>query len=796
MKQVVLVLIGILCWLGNSPLVSGQSKIISGQVVDVLTGAELLGATLYWKDQPSTAVVSDDQGRFSLPSIPAVDSLELSYIGYQKQIIYVPAHSSSELLIRMIPSAQGLAEFVVEGKSQFVHSQSTDLGRNIIDVERLKSLPSLFGEVDVLRSLQLLPGIQTAGEGTTGLFVRGGAADQNLIQLDGAPVYNPSHFFGFFSVFNPDALEQVDLYKGNIPATFGGRASSVVDITMKEGRPDRLHAAGGIGNISSKITLDGPLFSEKSSFLLTGRRTYADLFLKLSNDASINSNKLYFYDLGAKFTFRPSDRDKLSFSTYFGSDYLQAGNLFGFGWKNWVGSADWKRTLRPDLYLDLNAYSSRYRYQVEVMDNDNGFLWNNLLSESGVKTTLSYILNSANTFEVGMKSQLFHFRPVEMSTQPGSSLVPVETNPGNALLQSFFVSGESELGTKLKLETGLRWSLFARVGQGLEYQYEDSVYPSSQTITDTLYFSRLQLMKFYQGLEPRIAMRYSISPSLSLKASYNRNYQYTQVATNSSAGLPIDRWVLSGEYIRPLQADQFSAGLFKDIKGGIWEMSVETYYKKYQHLIDVRQGGEVLFSDQIEAEVFEGKGWSYGAELLLRKNTGRTTGWLGYTYSRTFRQVAGISLGQPYAPRYDRPHDVSLVLQHDFSKRLSGNATFVYATGQAVSYPVGSYVVDFQQLPLYPEERNEDRFPDYHRMDVSVTLKDKEKGKRWKGSWSLSVYNIYGRKNPYSYQFTDIINNDINFTSSSGDPIYSKRPGVVMTYLFTFLPSISYNFEF
>ena len=671
------------------------------------------------------------------------------------------------------------------------------MGRSTLPIATIKNIPALFGEVDLLRSLQLLPGIQTAGEGTTGLFVRGGSADQNLIQIDGAPVYNPSHFFGFFSVFNPDALENVELYKGNVPAQYGGRLSSLIDVSLKEGNTQKIRGEGGIGLISSRLTVDGPLFSEKSSFVVSGRRTYADIFLGLSNDPNIKNNSLYFYDLSGKLMFRPSDKDKITISSYYGADFLGLSEQFGFGWINWVNSAVWNRTINDRLFLDVNLYYSQYTYDVGFDDEDNGFNWSNKLAETGLKTNLIFVPKEGLQFNVGFHSQHYGFAPISLLPSEGSGIENIETSPRNGIQNNFFVSSLFDVNPNLSIEAGLRLGLYNQVGNGVTYLYENSELPSNEvSITDTLSFNRFENMKFYHGWEPRMALRYLLSPNLSFKAAYNRNFQYIQVATNSSAGLPIDRWIPAGEYISPIRSDQFSIGLFQNLNDNKWEVSLETYYKDFQDVIDLRQGANLIFTDNIETEILSGRGWAYGIEFLLRKNFGKTTGWLGYTYSRTFRQIEGISLGMPYNPRFDRPHDLSLVLNHQFNKSWSSSFTFVYTTGQAVTFPIGIYEVDNQRLPLYGPMRNEDRFPDYHRADVSITYKRPDKGRRWRGSWNLSVYNVYGRKNPFSYQFTEILNEEVNFRPSPAEPVVSRRPGVVKTYLFTYLPSLTYNFEF
>ncbi|WP_245949423.1 TonB-dependent receptor [Echinicola strongylocentroti] len=592
MKKLISFWIMVMTALGCPQLANGQvSTSLQGVVLDKDSGETLVGASVYWKSAAAKGVTSDEVGEFELPVVSLPDTLVVKYLGYETVRIHIDHRHLDEVVnVSLNPTAAGLEEVVVEGQSEEVITQSVDMGRNIVPVATLKSIPSLFGEVDVLRGLQLLPGIQTAGEGTTGLFVRGGSSDQNLIQLDGAPVYNPSHFFGFFSVFNPDALDQVDLYKGNIPATFGGRLSSVVDISMKDGRTDRIHGSGGIGNISSKITVDGPLFSEKSSFVVTGRRTYADLFLKLSNNEEINSNQLYFYDLGAKMTFRPSDRDKIAISSYYGQDYLQAGDMFGFGWKNWVNSILWDKTFSEKTFLNVNGYYSQYDYQIDIMDDDNGFSWSNLISEGGLRWFFTLAPSDKAVFEVGAHSRYYHFSPVDMTTSPESQITPITTHPGNAVQQDFFVSGELDISPKLKVEGGLRWSMYAQIGKGAEYIYNEGPAQDNAAIIDTVYYDRLRPMAFYQGKEPRIALRYKITKDLSFKSAYNRNFQYLQVASNSSAGLPIDRWALANEYIHPIMADQYSAGVYKTVNEGDWEFSVEGYYKEYDRIIDVKQG--------------------------------------------------------------------------------------------------------------------------------------------------------------------------------------------------------------
>lgn len=769
---------------------------LQGIVLDRENSLPLPGASVFWENDISTGVVSGLDGSFSIPVSELPAFLKLSFVGYETSTREITEKDLDKVLkFFLSPEEMSLQEVLIQELRPDENLRSLETGKNRVPIQTIKNIPALFGEVDLFRSLQLLPGVQTAGEGTTGLFVRGGSADQNLVQLDGAPVYNPSHFFGFFSVFNPDALSEVELYKGNMPASFGGRLSSLIDVSLREGNNSKIHGEGGIGTISSRLTLDGPLFSENSTFVISGRRTYADVFLGLSSDEDIRNNKLNFYDLSGKAVFRVGDRDRISVSSYQGRDFLGLDDQFGLGWSNWVNAAQWSRNISAESFFDLEVYHSRYNYQLEFDDPENGFEWGNRLSESGVKGTWSQIRKQIQTYW-GFHSQLYHFAPIELTPSPGNIFDPISTNPKNGLLNNVFAGASLELNPKLSMEAGIRWGLFNQLGSGVKYLYEGGVPGPDVEIVDSVQYDRFENIQFYQGLEPRLAFRYLINDQFSIKTAYNRNFQYVQIASNSSAGLPIDRWILADSYVQPIRSDQVSLGFFRNFQENKWELSVEGYYKTLDGIIDLRNGAQVLFTDNVETEILSGKGWSYGTEFLLRKNVGKTTGWLAYTWSRAWRKIEGISQGQAYNPRFDRPHDVTLVLNHEFSSKWSAGVTFVYTTGQAVTFPIGTYESDNQQLPLFSQFRNEDRFPDYHRMDASITWKNDNKGKKWRGSWNFSIYNLYGRKNPFAYEFRQIYNDDIGFDPGEGTPINSSRQGIVMTYLFTFLPSITYNFQF
>lgn len=787
----------ILFCLHSGVILAQDQEEISGIVLDAVNSKPMPGASVYWENDISSGVVTNLEGQFLIRSTALPARLVISFLGYQKSIRSINLNESLKLVkIFLKPEDLSLEEVIIQERRPDQQIKSLETGKVSVAMETLRNIPALFGEVDLLRSLQLLPGVQSAGEGTTGLFVRGGSNDQNLVQIDGAPVYNASHFFGFFSVFNPDALDKVDLYKGNMPSSFGGRLSSLIDVSLKEGNNQQIHGEGGIGSISSRFTINGPLGGEKSTFVVSGRRTYADVFLKLSGDEDLRNNSLNFHDLSAKFVFRIGDKDKLTVSSYQGADFLGLDDSFGLGWSNWVSSAQWNRNLSDRAYFDLQVYHSKYDYLIEFDDVDNGFEWNNKLSETGAKAQWSITSKTNSQVFWGFQTQYYHFSPIELLPLGENTITPIVTNPKNGLLNSFFFGFTHAFNPKLSAEGGLRAGFYNQIGNGVDYLYSTPSPQNSDDIIDSIRYNTLENIKFYQGLEPRLAFRYLINEQFSIKTAYNRNFQYVQIASNSSAGLPIDRWILAGTYVPPIRADQISLGLFHNFDENRWEFSVEGYYKDFRNIIDLKNGANVLFNDNVETEILTGNGWAYGAEFLLRKNIGKTSGWLAYTYARTWRKIEGISEGKAYNPRYDRPNDVTLVVNHEFSPRWSAGMTFVYTTGQAVSFPIGTYTVDRQVLPLYSELRNEDRFPDYHRMDASVIYKNTDKGKKWSGSWNFSIYNLYGRKNPFSYEFREIYNNDIRFEKSEDGPSVSSRPGVVMTYLFTFLPSITYNFKF
>lgn len=775
-----------------------QRYTLSGYIRDAATGEELIGATVQVVELSGTGATTNIYGYYALPLPAGSYTLRYQYLGYQSVVRQLTLQADTRLIIELQPEEAQLQEVVITGEREDANVSDVGMSRETLQIERIKSIPALFGEVDVLRTIQLLPGVQTAGEGTTGLFVRGGAADQNLVLLDEATVYNASHLFGFFSVFNPDAIKNLEIYKGGIPARFGGRLSSILDIQMKEGNNKEYAVSGGVGLIASRLTVEGPIIKDRSSFIVSGRRTYADVFLGLSSNENIKNNTLYFYDLNAKANYILNENNRFYLSGYFGRDVLGLKDLFGLDWGNATATARWNHLFNERLFLNTSLIYSNFSYGFEGDDGTTKFLWSSKMKEANAKFDFTYYPSATNTLTFGLNTLYRHFGAPSIDIEGDSEFIQPEIFDRYALETALYVGSEWKPSPKFTLEYGLRYSLFNNLGPSRVYIYEEGSERTNDAIIDTVAFGRLRSIKFYSGLEPRLASRYMLGARSSIKASYNRTRQYLQVASNATAGLPIERWIPADRYIRPLLADQVALGYFRNFSNNRYEASIETYYKWMDRIIDFKLGEQssILFSNNLESEILEGKGWAYGTEFLLRKKTGRTAGWIAYTLSRTMRQIPGINDDKPYPARYDRIHDLSVVLSQELSPRITVSGTFVYSTGAAVSLPVGKTEIGGFIIPVYNDnQRNAFRMPNYHRMDLSATLKNKEKpGQWWRSSWTLAVYNAYARKNPFAITFDQIYNGDPG-VDPFDEPITSREAGAVKVYLFSIIPSITYNFE-
>ncbi|MGE3654864.1 MAG: TonB-dependent receptor plug domain-containing protein, partial [Flavobacteriales bacterium] len=690
--------------------------------------------------------------------------------------------------IKIFSNATDLGVFEVSAEREDENIRSTEMSVTKIDIKEIESIPVLFGERDILKTIQLLPGVKSAGEGNAGFFVRGGSSDQNLILLDEAPVYNASHLLGFFSVFNSDAIKDLKLYKGGIPAEYGGRLSSVMDIKMKEGNSKKLSATGGIGLISSKLTIEAPIVKDKGSFIISGRRTYADLFLKLSNNEDQKNTKLYFYDLNLKANYQLTEKDRLFISGYFGRDNFGFANRFSFTWGNTTGTVRWNHLFNDKLFSNTSFIYSDYNYKIDIAAA--GFSINSKIRDFNFKQDFDFFWNDHNKLKFGANIIHHTFDPGEISST-GEAIGNTKIENRYSVESSAYVSNEQKFNELWSATYGFRYSNFTQIGPGEIYTYNDK-----GDVTDTTKYIGNNAVQTYHGFEPRISINYILNETSSIKTSYNRMYQYLHLLSNSSGNNPTDTWLPSSNNIKPEIADQVALGYFKNFKDNTFEFSVETYYKAMQNTIDYRTGAEITLNPTVEGEILNGKGRAYGLEFFLKKRKGKFTGWISYTLARTEVQFDQINKGAWYPAKQDRTHDLSVVGMFAITERLKISSTFVFYTGNAVTFPTGKYVIDGQIINLY-SARNGSRMPNYHRMDIGITLDgknykwvtnletgEKEKVKRkFESSWNFSVYNVYARENAYSF----------TFRPKEDNPVQTE---IVQLSLFKIIPSISYNFNF
>jgi hypothetical protein len=767
----------LLCLILGSASLLAQKFTISGTVKDAKTGEELIGASIRLKATPSVGTVTNEYGFYSLTLEKGTYTVLYDFIGYAQVEKELVLDKNQQLDMPIGESAKQLETVVISSKKQDDNIKTAQMGVEKIDIKDISKVPVLFGEKDILKTIQLLPGVKSAGEGQSGFFVRGGAVDQNLILLDEAPVYNANHLLGFFSTFNSDAIKDASLIKGNTPPQYGGRLSSVLDIKMNEGNNQNFGVSGGIGLISSKLNIEGPLEKDKSSFLLTGRRTYADMFLKLSSDSSIKNNTLYFYDLNAKVNYKLSSKDRLFLSGYFGRDRLGFGDAFGIDWGNTTGTMRWNHVWNDKLFSNTSLIYSNYDYQIKITQGGTNFKINSEIEDFNVKQEFQFFPNPQNSWRFGANVIRHALVPGSVTNESTDGTGPTfELQKRYSLESALYAGNDQQIGEKWRLNYGLRLSMFNVLGGSNYYNID-----ADGKILDTLKYTKGEIVKTYAFLEPRLSLSYSLTPSLSLKAAYARNTQNMHLLTNSTTSSPTDRWIGSSNIIKPEVADQVSVGYFQNFKDNKYEFSVETYYKTMQNQVDYRDGARLRANDAVETELLFGKGRAYGVEVLLKKKTGAFTGWVAYTLARTERQIAGVNNGNWYAARQDRTHDIALVGIYQLNPKWTFAATWVYQTGNAATFPSGKYLVN-DVVQFYYTERNGYRMPAYHRLDMSATWQLKKR-KRWESELAFSVYNVYGRENAYT----------IDFRNKENDPTQTEA---VQTALFKYIPSVSYNFKF
>ena len=751
---------------------------LSGFIKDE-AGEELIGATIYIP-KLKVGSVTNVYGFYSITIPEGQYEFDYSYVGYKTEEKDINLNKNISLNITLTEETKSIEEVIVTAERKNDNVVKTEMSTVKLQAKEIKKIPALMGEVDVIKAIQLLPGIQSTGEGFSGFNVRGGSPDQNLILFDEATVYNASHLMGFFSVFNNDAIKDLKIYKGDIPAEYGGRLSSMLDIRMKEGNQKNLEATGGIGTISSRLTLEGPIIKDKWSVLVAGRRTYADLFLLFSQDEAIRSNKLYFYDLNLKTNYRINDKDRIFVSGYFGRDVFKFGDIYGFDWGNLTFTSRWNHLFSDQLFSNFSVIYSNYDYKMESGQENSGFKWTSNLKDIKVRADLTYYPNTRNTIKFGGEAIYHHFNPgfARGTGDENITYNSLKMPESNAMEYALYLSNEHKLTPKLTMNYGIRSSIFQNMGESTVYNFDENY----QKIDSTTY-EKWDIYNTFYGLEPRVSLNYSVNAKSSIKASYSRTKQYLHLASNSTAGSPLDVWLPSSPNIEPQLANQVAVGYFRNFFDDVIETSIEFYYKDMDNQIDFKDHADLMLNPELEGEFRFGDAWSYGMELLLRKQEGKFTGWISYTLSKAKRKFPDINKGKVYASVYDKPHNISLVGSYELSPRLNISATWVYATGAPVTFPSGKYTYENIAVPIYTE-RNGYRMPDYHRMDLSITLKSKEKpNKRFNSDLNLSIYNVYNRHNAWMIYFGED-ENDPNITVAE------------KVYVFPIIPSITWNFYF
>jgi hypothetical protein len=769
---------------------------VSGYVRDSKSGEELIGATVYIKELPSTGITTNAYGFYSITLPEGNYTLITQFVGTETQSSQITLDKSQKIDFSLSEKVTELNEVIVTSERKNDNVAKPVMGVEKLNIQEIKSIPAFLGEKDILKTIQLLPGIKSAGEGNSGFYVRGGTTDENLILLDEATVYNASHLLGFFSVFNSDAIKDVTVYKGTIPAEYGGRLSSVLDINMNEGNNKEYKVNGGIGLISSRLTVEGPIVKDKGSFIISGRRTYADLITRgLANaniikDSALKTAALYFYDLNMKANYRINDKDRVYLSGYFGRDVLGV-STFGFDWGNTTATFRWNHLYSDKLFSNTSLIYNDYNYTLNNGATNSPINIISTIRDLTFKEDFQFFPSPKSQFKFGFISTLHRMIPGTVTTTNLNIVrktIPTKLSVENAI----YVSHEYKFDDHLSVNYGLRLSEFSLLGPGTFYDYSNnSDVNSVKTVLDSVTKGANSIVKSFLVPEPRIAFSYMINDANSIKISYSRNTQYLHLLSNSTTGSPTDMWVPSSNNTDPEISDQVALGYFKNLDDNNYEFSTEVYYKDMKNQIDYIRGAQLNFNANVESQLIKGAGRAYGIELFLKKKYGRFNGWIGYTLSRSERLFSGINNNTWYPAKQDRTHDVAVVGIYELSKEWTLSSTWVYYTGNAVTWPSGKsgFSSDPTNILGSPEritnvytERNQYRMPPYHRLDIGATWNRKKTG-RYESSWNFSVYNVYARENAYV----------ITFGPSSTDP---TRTVATQTSLFRFVPSVTYNFKF
>ncbi len=765
-----------------------QRFTISGYVKDENSGETLIGISI-GKPGTSTGTVSNEYGFYSLTLPAGKHDIQFSYIGYQPQKFTIDLTANKRLDIKLGKSDRQLNEVVISGKQQEKNINTLNTSMNKLDIAEIRKLPTFMGEVDVIRTIQTLPGVNTVGEGAASFNVRGGNGDENLILMDEAPVYNSTHMLGFFSVFNPDAVKNINLIKGGFPAEYGGRTASVLDIRMKDGNNQKFAMTGGIGNIFSRLAVEGPLQKDKSSFIIAGRRSYMDVLMKPFLKGDMKDTKLYFYDLTAKVNFQLNKNNSLFVSGYFGRDVFGFGKEANMNWGNNTASLRWNHIFNNRLFMNLTTYYTKYDYSLKFLSNEKSttsqeFSWTSNIINYGVKPSFTYYLNSNNTLHFGAQGTYYTFKPGNTLSRQDADETRIVLKDKNALEGALYLDHEWKAGNKFGVQYGVRLSGFQYRGKGTAYYYADTTAGIRKRFIGTKDYENGKTIADYYFLEPRLSARYAINSTSSVKAAFSRSAQYMHQLSNTASPTPVDIWTPVSNNVKPQLTDQVTAGYFYNAPGDKFELSAEVFYKKMQDQLDFIDNADLDLNEFIEGDLLASKGRAYGLELYVKKDIGATTGWISYTLSRSERKTPGLSLNEWFINRYDRTHNLNIVASHEFTKRASMSANWMFASGTPATFADSRLEFQDWDIPYNTtEKRNNYRLKPFHRLDLSFTYKGKQL-KRWKGEWVFSLYNVYARRNAYT----------VYFRQNPDDP--SKKEAVRLSIIGSIIPGITYNFKF
>ena len=761
---------------------------INGYVRDSLSGELIIGATISASMDGSTKGVSSNQyGFYSITLEEGKYLLTLTHVSYQTKNIHIDLHKSESFSFDLIPKTISNENVIVYSKRRDANVKNAQMGKIDLSIEKIKSIPAFMGEIDILKAIQLLPGVRNAGEGNAGFYVRGGGPDQNLIILDDAVVYNTGHLFGFFSIFNSDAIKNVSLIKGGMPAQYGGRISSVLDVAMKDGNTNKFQTEGGIGLIASRFSLQGPIKKDKASFILSARRTYIDVLVKpfIPKSSAFYGSGYYFYDLNAKVNYRFSEKDRLFLSGYFGRDVFDFNNAkrsfnSNIPWGNSTATLRWNHVFNRRLFANTTIVYNDYKFKFSAAQHDFALSLSSGIRDGNAKIDFDYYPLPQHKLKFGGLYTYHKFIP-NIVNGHSDSIVFHPNNEGTKYANetALYLQDDWEISDKVKVNYGLRYSTFTQIGP-----YKKYIRDVNRNKVDSTIYKSFEAIKTYGGLEPRLTVRYAINDETSVKTAVSRNYQYIHLVSNSANTLPTDLWVPSTYIVKPQLAWQYSVGLFKNFRDNTYETSVEVYYKNMQNQIEYKEGYTPSLSDP-EDEFAFGRGWSYGSEIFINKTKGKLTGWLGYTLSWTWRKFPDLNDGQKYPAKFDRRHDMSIVANYDYSRKWRFGAVFVYGTGNATTLPERFYIISGILTQEY-SKLNQYRMKPYHRLDLSATLTPTPKKRKLQSYWVFSIYNVYSRLNPYFIYF-----------DQTGSPYNGTlKVEARQVSLFPILPAVTWNFKF